>query len=340
MIKFFKLCLSPFIFLSFFSSGATGNRPIQVGSSPVVSSVGIYIAMDKGYFKDEGLDVNVTDFKNSGAPMTLLLAKGELDVGAGNLTSGLFNAMTEGQQFKLVADKGHLALDRDYIGLLVREDHLANGRYKNFGDLKGFKMGLTALDGVSQQIIAERFLEKAGLAAKDVTFVKLSYAEMNVALRTKQIDACIQLEPFLTQAEKDGIGKRVAGGVEVHPRQQSGAIFFSPNFISERPADGIKFMKAYLRGVRLYNKSIENKSFDKDLLASLKKHIPVDQDSLWNEMRPVGLNNNGLLDLTSLQQDLEWYRNKKYLTKNLKVEEIVDLKFANQATTLLDNATN
>lgn len=340
MNKLFSISLFLFVFFPFLSSVAAGNRPIQVGSSPVVSSVGIYIALDKGYFLEEGLDVNVTDFKNSGAPMTLLLAKGELDVGAGNLTSGLFNAMTEGQQFKLVADKGHLALDRDYIGLLVRTDHLANGRYKSFGDLKGFKMGLTALDGVSQQIIAERFLAKAGLAANDVTFVKLSYAEMNVALRTKQIDACIQLEPFLTQAEKDGIGKRVAGGVDVHPRQQSAAIFFSPNFISERPNDGIKFMKAYLRGVRLYNKSVENKSFDKVLLASLKKHIPVNQDSLWNEMRPVGLNNNGLLDLISLQQDLEWYQNKKYLTKPIKIEQIVDLKFANQATMLLDNATN
>ena len=63
---------------------------IRVGSSPVLSSAGIYLAEAKGYFKDQGLNVEITDVANSGAPMTLLLAKGELEVGAGNLTSGLF----------------------------------------------------------------------------------------------------------------------------------------------------------------------------------------------------------------------------------------------------------
>ena len=69
---------------------------IRVGSSPVLSSAGIYLADEKGYFKEQGLTVEITDVANSGAPMTVLLAKGEIEVGAGNLTSGLFNAVADG----------------------------------------------------------------------------------------------------------------------------------------------------------------------------------------------------------------------------------------------------
>jgi len=84
------------------------NYLIKVGASPVVSSSGIFIAQEKGYFKDLGLNVEITPFRSSGASMTILLAKGDLDVGGGNLSTGLWNAINQGLGIKLVADKGHI----------------------------------------------------------------------------------------------------------------------------------------------------------------------------------------------------------------------------------------
>ena len=144
---------------------------IKVGVSPVCSSSGIFIAYGKGYFKELGLNIEMTNFESSGAPMTMLLSKGKLDVGAGNLTASLCNALNQGLDIKLVADKGHIEKDHSYIALIVRQDHINSGRYKSFIDLKGFKMALTSLNGVSQQIAAEKFLSAGGLKLTDVEFL-------------------------------------------------------------------------------------------------------------------------------------------------------------------------
>lgn len=316
------------------SGGATAK--IRVGSSPVISSAGIYLAEDEGYFKEQGLDVEITDVANSGAPMTLLLSKNELEVGAGNLTSGLFNAALQGQQFKLVADKGHVEKDRDYIALIVRRDLIDSGKYKSLKDLKGAKMGLTALDGVSQQIVAERFLKKAGLTEKDVTFVKLSYAEMNATLKTKGLDATVQLEPFVAQAEAGRFAQRVAGSNEVYPGQQSAAIFYSPDFIAKRRADAVKFMTAYLKGVRLYNKSLSDPEARKKVRASLGRRMKITDEAVWEKMVPIGLKDSGELNMASLEEDLKWYKAKGYLKGDLAATQVVDPSFSREAAKSLD----
>ncbi len=318
------------LFSLLISGLADAAEKVKVGSSPVLSSAGIYLAQGLGYFKEAGLDVEIVDFTSSGAAMTLLLAKGDLDVGAGNLTSGLFNAITKGHDFKLVADKGHIEKGRDYIHFIVRKDHVDSGRYKSLKDLKGFKIGLTALDGVSQQIIAERILQKASLTEKDVEYVKMSYADMNVALKSKNLDAAIQLEPHLTKALIEQFAVSIMSGVAVHPKQQSAAVFYSPSFMKKKK-EAVAFMKAYLRGIHAYNQVFLRKQNKPEVLAALKKIFKIDDDEMWKKMKPIGLYDNGQVDVPSLMEDIKWYRKKGYLEKDLKDSDIIDLSFVKEA---------
>lgn len=331
MVNFLIAC---FISLGF--AQTTPPRVIKVGSSPVVSSAGIYLAQERGYFKEQGLEVDITDFNNSSASMTALLSKGELDVGAGNLVSAHFNAINMGQKFKLVADKGHLEKKKDYIALLVRTDHITSGRYKTPKDLKGFKMGLTSLDGVSQQIVAEKILIKNGLQPNDVEFVKLSYAEMNNALKAKLIDATIQIEPFLTKAVLEGFAQNVLPATDVHPHQQSAALLYSQNFIEKDHDLAVKFMVAYLKGIRDYNNAFE-KGKDKDkVIADLKKTLKIEDDNVWNKMIMVGLDGDGKLNEAALKEDMEWYLSKKYITAIPAMTDLVDNQFAKAAAAELN----
>jgi NitT/TauT family transport system substrate-binding protein len=304
---------------------STNARTIRVGSSPVTSSAAIYLAQERGYFKEQGLEVEITDFNNSGAPMTLLLSKGELDVGAGNITAGLFNAITQGEKFKIVADKGYIDIDKNYLGLVVRQEHITSGRYKTLKDLKGFKMGLTSLEGVSQEILTEKFLQSVNLKLEDVTFIKLAYSEMNLALKSGAIDATIQIEPFLTKVEIDGIAKKVALASDVYPGQQSGVILYSPKFIKEHNNDAQKFMIAYAKGIEAYNNAFVNK-IDKNIaINDLKKVFKYD-DVTWEKMSNVGLNQYGKLNTKELTRDIKWYE-KRYVKKTLNVNEIIDESF-------------
>lgn len=323
MIKLFIITLTSLVF-------AQTNSPkiIKVGSSPVISSAGIYLALERGYFKEQGIAVEITDFNNSSASMTALLSKGVLDVGAGNLVSAHFNAINMGQRFKMVADKGHLEKNKEYIALLVRADHLTSGRYKSPKDLKGFKMGLTSLDGVSQQIVAELIITKFGLTPADVEFVKLSYAEMNNALKAKLIDATIQIEPFLTKAVLDGYAQNVMPATEVHPHQQSAVVLYSQDFIENNPLAAKKFMVAYLKGVRDYNSAFAKGKDRSRVMADLKKYFKIEDENVWLKMHTVGLDGNGRINEKSLTSDMQWYLSKKYISTLPDIKSIVDPQFA------------
>ena len=305
---------------------------IKVGVSPVLSSAAIFIAEKKGYFKKAGLNVELMTFDSSGAAMTPLLGKNELDVGAGNISSGLINAIVEGVNIKIVADKGHSPEGPGYMALLVNSEHLKTGRYKTLRDLKGFKVGLTSLGGVSQQILFEKFLAKAGLKVTDVEYLKMSYPEMNVALDKKELDAAIQLEPFVAQAVKRNLAKKVAEASEVYAGQQSGVLIYSAAFAA-RKTEATAFMSAYLKGVRDYNdafvaKAPKGRSEITDLLNDRMKLEPPD---LWNDVGAVGLNPDGHLNLALLQEDLAWYLEKKYIKSIPAISRFIDGSFAENA---------
>jgi NitT/TauT family transport system substrate-binding protein len=312
------------------SAGAGESSKVKIGVSPVVSSSGIFLAYEKGYFKKEGIEADLTYFKGSGAPMTALLGNGSLDVGAGNISAGLWNAINSGFNIKLVADKGRVSKACDYIGLLVRKDHVDSQRYKAFGDLKGFKMAVTAF-GVSQQIAADKFLKAGGLRMDDVIFEKMDYAAMNVALGSKALDATIQLEPYLTEAESKGIAVKVAGVHEVYPEQQSAAILYSSQFITGRPDLAEKFMIAYLKGVRDYNDAFIKGKNKTEVIFLLKKHIKIESDALWEKMIPAGINPDGYLNKESLAEDAQWYQEHGFMDAPCDVEKAVDHTFVEKA---------
>lgn len=314
------------------SASAAGSKSakVKIGVSPVVSSAGIFLAFEKGYFNDEGIDADITYFKGSGAPMTALLGNGSLDVGGGNISAGLWNAINSGLNIKLVADKGSVSKECDYIGLLVRKDYIDHGRYKTWGDLKGFKMAVTAF-GVSQQIAADKFLKAAGLRMEDVVFEKMDYAAMNVALQSKNLDATIQLEPYLTEAELKGIAVKVEGVNEVYPGQQSAAIMYSSDFVTKRPELAEKFMVAYLKGVRDYHNAFIKGKNKAAIISLLKKHIKIEADEIWVKMIPSGINPDGYLNKESLAEDAKWYQEHGFIDAPCDIEKAADHTFVEKA---------
>lgn len=332
-----------FVLITFYtvlsiSATETTEKKIKVGVSPVITSSGLFLAFEKGYFKEEGLDIELVQMKSSGAQMTLLLSKGELDVGGGNLTAGLYKAIADGLNFKIVADKGHVDETIDSVSLIIRKDLVANGKYKTPKDLKGLKIALTSIDGSSQQIVMDQILKDAGLKSKDVEYVKLSYPESNVALKTKSIDGVVQLDPYLTMAINEGYAEEVIASNKVLKNQQSGALFYSPEFIKNKTT-AQKFMKAYLRGVRLYNKGLTDKTVMNDVITSLKKHIEITDDKVWNSLRRVGLTDDGSLNVDSIESDIKWYNQNGFLAQMPTKEQYLDDQFTKSATAELDKTS-
>ena len=98
----------------------------------------------------------------------------------------------------------------------------------------------------------------------------------------------------------------------------------------------MKFMAAYLRGVRDYREAFGKSARDrKAIIEILKKYTEPLKDEVWAEMKPVGLNPNGALNVESLKGDLAWFQSKKYVEKSLPVEQLVDNSFAKDALKLI-----
>src|SRR5713226_3688931 len=104
-------------------------QAITVGATSRTSGAPIYLADKKGYFRAEGLEVKVANFR-SAADMVAPLGAGQIEAGAGSASARLYNAVARGIRIKIVADKASSPPGYGGTKILVRKDHVESGRYK------------------------------------------------------------------------------------------------------------------------------------------------------------------------------------------------------------------
>jgi NitT/TauT family transport system substrate-binding protein len=305
-------------------------QEVSIGITPAMSTAGLFVAYEKGYFEEQGINLVMKQIPRAGAQMIPFLATGQLMVGCGNLNAGLYNAIANDIPLKVVADKGTVMPEHGYLALLVRKAHVESGRYKDLKDLKGMTVGVTAR-GVSQEIVYEKYLTKAGLSLDDVRFVILSWGDMNVALSNGAIDATIQVEPLVAKAVENNIAVRVMGDDEVYPNQQSAVIMYSPFFIEKQPELAKAFMVAYVKGMRDYNDAFEKNKNKEEVIKILMKHTKVKDRVTYDKVATVGLHHDAMLNVATMRQDAQWLYAKGYVTQMPKVDNIADLTFVNYA---------
>ena len=127
--------------LGLVASPVAAQTTVRVASAGIASDIGFFLALKKGYFRDEGLNVELTQMAN--APQMIgPLGMGQLDVGAGTVAASLYNAVAQNITIRAVADKGSMRQGYGFSGLLVRKDLIDSGRYKTYADLKGMKLAV------------------------------------------------------------------------------------------------------------------------------------------------------------------------------------------------------
>lgn len=334
-----KHCMRLIVLISAFIISAANTQAkelqdVSIGITPAMSTAGLFIAHEKGYFKEQGINLIMKQIPRAGAQMIPFLATGQLMVGCGNLNAGLYGAIASDIPIQVVADKGTVTPKHGYLALIVRKAHIDSGRYKNLKDLKGMTIALTAR-GVSQEIVMERYLKKAGLTMKDVRFVNLSWGDMNIALSNGAIDATIQVEPLIAKAVENNIAVRVMGDDEVYPNQQSAVIMYSPVFMKNHPALANAFMVAYVKGMRDYNDGFE-KNIDKEgIIKILMKHTKVKDRATYDKVATVGLHHDAMLNVDTMRNDAKWLFEKGYIKQMPDIDKVANLSYVKYAVKVL-----
>src|SRR5262245_48177408 len=207
-------------------------QAITVGATSSTSDAPIYIADKKGYFRDEGLDVKVVNFR-SAADMVAPLGAGQIEAGAGS--AGLYNAVARGIKIKIVADKASSPPGYGGTKILVRKDHVESGRYRELKDLKGMKFAMNA-PGVSNTSTLNTLLKSVGLKYSDVETVDMPLPDHVAALKNKSVDASASVEPGPTLAIKNGDAVLIKSDDEILPNHQIAVLLYAEEFATKRPA--------------------------------------------------------------------------------------------------------
>ena len=169
---------------------------IAVGGKASFYYLPLSIAEFKGFYKAEGLDVEISDFAGGSRALAAVVG-GSADVVSGAYEHTI-NLQQKGQMFQAFVLQGRAP----QMAIGVSSKTMAG--YKSVTDLKGKKIGVSA-PGSSTNMMASYMLANAGLKASDVSFVGVGTGAGAVtALRSGQIDAISNVEPVMTMLQQSG----------------------------------------------------------------------------------------------------------------------------------------
>jgi NitT/TauT family transport system substrate-binding protein len=303
---------------------AEAAEVVRTGDLPVISSAALYVAMDKGFFAERGINVETERFA-SGAKMVAPLSTGQLDVATGSPSAGLYNAVAGGMDFRIVADKGQIRPKYSFTGgIVVRKDLVDSGKVKSVKDLKGMKIANGA-KGIVLDYLLAKMLEHDGVAFDAVDVVYLAYPDIVKALASRAVDAAILPEPWIVQSERQGVGVRFVLSEQVPSVAtfQIGVIMYSGKFIKERPKVARDFMQAYVKGIKYYN---ERGLRNDEIAAIVSKHTSVPAETIKATIPhyadPAGRPRTQ--DLATLQ---DWFHQLGWVKTKVPIDKLVDLSF-------------
>ena len=167
---------------------------IAVGGKAAFYYLPLTIAEQLGYFKAEGLEVEISDFAGGSRALQAVVG-GSADVVSGAYEHTI-NLQSKGQKFQAFVLQGRAPA----ISMGISPKTIPN--YKSLADLKGKKIGISA-PGSSTNMVANLILSRAGLKAADVSFIGVGTAAGALsAFRSGQIDAMCNVDPVMTMLEQ------------------------------------------------------------------------------------------------------------------------------------------
>jgi NitT/TauT family transport system substrate-binding protein len=305
--------------------------PVTVRIGLVVSSsdAGIFIAQERGYFREEGIDLDPTPFQSL-QPMIPALANGQLDVGGGAFNTALVNAVRRGLPLKIVADKGSMPPGFGFQALVVRKALVDSGQFAGCESFRGARIAVTAQGTVIVPAL-DAALQECGLSIAQIDLTLLAYPDMVAALAGGAIEAAMLNEPFVTTAVAERIAAIYKRSDEFYPYQQSAVIVYGPQFIAEQPDAARRFMVGYLRGVRDHYAAFVEGRQKGEIIDILTRTTPVKDAALYERMVPPGLNPDGYVNLQTMAKDMEWWVQHGQLDAVVDTGQLVDHAYVEYA---------
>jgi NitT/TauT family transport system substrate-binding protein len=310
---------------------ARAEEPLKakVGVLRLSSSAPVFIAQDKGYFREAGLDIELKFF-DAAQPIAVATTSGDVDFGVTAFTAGLYNLAGKGT-LKVIGGMSRERAGYPLIGYFASNNAYAAG-LKTPKDLAGKRIAVTQV-GSSFHYSLGLLADKYGFKLSDVKIVPLqSLSNATAALKGETVDAALLPISTARKLMDDG-GARFLGWVGDETPWQLGAVFASPKtlankmlvtrFLAVLERADREYHDVILASVRNGNAVINEKT--KPLLEIIAKYtnLPVEQ--------VVGncayIDPSGKLDVKNVDNQIKWLQDQGFVDKGFGVDAIIDKDF-------------
>jgi NitT/TauT family transport system substrate-binding protein len=248
-MKAFWIALLALLVATAVPASAQEKVRLVVGGKAGVYYLPLSVAERLGYFKDAGVDVEISDVTSGGRALQSIVG-GSADIGLGNFDHTI-QMQAKGQPVVAVLQYGR------YPGFVLAMMAGKADRYKSPADLKGMKIGVTS-PGSATHFMAAYMLVRGGLKADDASFVGTGVTSTAVAAAKRgEIDAIVSSDPMVSLMHSEGLIRIVADTRTPEGTQAvyggpypGGVVYVTAAFIEKNPRSVQGIVTAFVRALK------------------------------------------------------------------------------------------
>lgn len=327
-MKPLKMLLAAAAATGLLTAGAHAQKPldkVKVALAKSVSNGAMLIAVERGYFKDAGIDVEMSDI-DTAADALSLVAQNQIQIVGAGVSAGYFNAVDRGLPVTITISRVAFPAGHN---LMIRPD--LKDEIKSMKDMKGRNIASNGPGSISTYEIG-KMLEPHGLTLNDVNIKIFPFPQYAVAFANKAIDAGLVIPPWTLSYEKQGIALPFGDADKLVPGPVTISVnFANTDWLAKNTDAANRFYLAYLRGARdwcqgYHGAPVRNEIIDLLIKTKVETRREV-LDGFWTA-RPI----DGRVDEKSLLDVQKFYLEQKMIKKTFPIDKLVDYSFVDWAT--------
>jgi NitT/TauT family transport system substrate-binding protein len=312
------------------ASMPAGAESIKIGISHVLSYGGVPVALERGYFKAEGLDAELVFF-DSAQPIAVATVSGDVDFGIAGPTAAFYRLAGQGAMRIIAGANIEMPGFRSIVFVASKKAY--EGGLKSLKDLAGHSVAITQI-GTPLHYDLAKAIEKHGVDLKSVRVTPLqSNSNVNSALTGGQVDAAsMPVAPVMPLIQRGDV--KVLGWASDEVTGTQGALLFTATKTADAKADVVRrFVRAYAKGARDYHDAFADENNHRrdgplapEVLEILAKfaHLTVEQ----TKGSIAFAEPDGRVDEKSVLSQIDWYKSQNMLPADLDGKALIDRRFA------------
>lgn len=311
------------------ASAPTASAPVaptrvRIATARTASDAGLSIAVDKGYFLQEGIEPDLIPFPST-SEMIPAVGTSQVDTVTVGPNPATLNALARGVPLKAVLDTGSFRPGVQYQAVVVRKELYDRGQGRQLTDLRGMSMAMTPPGKATTSACGlAAGLQRVGMTLDDLNIQGLTFPDMVPALANGAVDSALMSEPFKTRALRQGTIVPTVPTSQLYPNFALGLIAFSTDFYNNRPV-GKAFARAYVKAIRELLDARAGRTSDAhraELEEIIARGTGLDAATV-HDMELPGFNPNGVPTQEGMLYCYQFFRDL-----NLVPEPVADATFA------------